>query len=135
MSTVALVTLDTDGYVRDPAKISARLMEYFFRSDYSQSDSYRGHIKSLPWIIAQFPNRIQDIKDGIESSLTKLFAAQFDAVTVTINHEMIKDLASGKETGRVDIRVSIGFTHNGKEMQVANILQILDNTFTVKEDL
>lgn len=135
MATVPLATLDTDGYLRDPAKISARLLEYFFRSDYSQTNSFRGHVKSLPWIISQNPNKIQEIKDGIESSLYNLFSAQFDAVLVTVNHEMIRDTTSGKETGRVDIRVAIGFSHNGKDMQVANILQIFDNTFVVREDI
>ena len=135
MATEALATLDTDGYVRDPAKIAARLLKYFFKSDYSQSNSYRGHVKSLPYIIAQNPNKIQAIKDGIESALYNLFSAQFDAVAITINHEMLVDASTGLETGRVDIRVSIGFTHLGKEMQVANILQIYDNTFTTREDV
>lgn len=135
MATEALATLDTDGYVRDPAKIAARLLKYFFKSDFSQTNTYRGYIKSLPWIIAQNPNKIQAIKDSIESALTSLFSSHFDAVAVVINHEMLVDSSTGLETGRVDIRVSIGFTHMGKEMQVANILQIYDNTFEVREDV
>lgn len=133
MPTEPLATLSTDGYVRDPAVISARLLNYFFRSDYSQTNAYRNGISSLPYIIAQSPNNIQDIKDGIENSLNRMFSAHFDQVSIGINHNMITDPSTGKETGRVNISVSIGFLHNGQPKQVARLISVLGQEFTVSD--
>lgn len=132
MATNPLVTLDTDGILTDPAKISSRLLYYFFKSDYEQSNTFRGMVKSLQHIIARNPNNIQNIKDDIESDLTKMFSAHFDDVKVLVSHNAIKD-ASGKETARVNINVAISFSHNGELKQVATLLEVLDKDFLVIE--
>ena len=132
MPTVSMLTLDTDGIVTDPAKISSRLLYYFFKSDYEQSNTSRGMVKSLQHIIARNPNNIQRIKDDIESDLTKMFSAHFEDVSVVINHNAIKNDA-GEETARVNIDVAIGFSHNGELKQVATLLQVLDTDYLVLE--
>lgn len=133
MSTVPLATLSTDGYVKDPARISAKLLSYFFKSDKSQSVNYRNSISSLPYIISKNPNNIQAIKDDIENGLTKMFSAHFDQVSVLPSHNMIVDPATGKETGRVNINVAISFMHNGQLKQVARLISIVDQEFTVTD--
>lgn len=133
MPTNPLLTLDTDGIVTDPAKISMRLMYYYFKSDYEQSNTFRGMVKSLQHVIARNPNKIQAIKDDIESDLTKQFSAHFDDVSVIVSHNAIQD-ADGKDTARVNIKVAIGFSHNGELKQVATLVQVLDKDFLILED-
>lgn len=132
MPTNPMVTLDTDGFLTDPAKISARLLNYFFWSDASQSNIFRGAVASLPGIISNNPNNIQAIKDGIEIALNRLFSAHFDEVNIVISHESIE--RDGKTTAQVDIRVGISFRHNGELKQVARILEIVDKTFKVRDE-
>lgn len=132
MPTVPLLTLDTDAIVTDPARIASRLLFYYFKSDYEQSNEFRGMVKSLQHVIARNPNNIQRIKDDIESDLSKLFSAHFDDVNVIINHNNIVN-DSGVETARVNINVAIGFSHNGELKQVATLLQVLDTDFLVLE--
>lgn len=132
MATNPLFTLDTDGVVTDPARIASRLLFYYFKSDYEQSNNFRGMVKSLQHVIARNPNNIQSIKDDIESDLTKLFSAHFDDVNVIISHNAIKG-PSGQDTARVNINVAISFSHNGELKQVAKLLQVLDKDFLVLE--
>ena len=133
MPTNPMVTLDTDGFLTDPAKISARLLNYFFWSDESQSNLFRGAISSLPGIISRNPNNIQVIKDGIESALNRLFSAHFDEVNIVISHESINK-TDGTPSAQVNISVGISFRHNGDLKQVARILEIVDKTFKVREE-
>ena len=132
MPTVPLLTLDSDGIVRDPARISSRLLYYYFKSDYEQSNDFRGMVKSLQHVIARNPNNVQRIKDDIESDLTKMFSAHFDDVSVLVSHNAIKN-TTNEETARVNINVAIGFSHNGELKQVATLLQVLDKDFVVLE--
>lgn len=133
MPTNPMVTLDTDGFLTDPAKIAARLLNLFFWSDESQSNLFRGAISSLPGIISRSPNNIQAIKDGIETALNRLFSAHFDEVNIVINHDIINK-ADGTPSAQVNISVGISFRHNGELKQVARILEIVDKTFKVREE-
>lgn len=128
-----MVTLDTDGFVTDAAKISARLLNYFFWSDESQSNIFRGGISSLPGIISRNPNNIQAIRDAVETALTRLFTAHFDEVNIILNHETIKK-PDGTDSAQVDLRVAISFRHNGELKQVARLLEIVDKTFKVRDE-
>ncbi len=134
MATVPLATLDTDGYVKDPARIAARLFSYYFKSDYSQSDNYRGGVKSLPYTIAKNPQNIDQITSDIQRNLEQLFSAQFDNVAVVTSYNIVQDATTGEETAKYNVSVAVTFEHNGAQKQVNRLLEIVNNEFVAKEE-
>lgn len=80
----ALPTLDTSGWITDPSEKAARLMAYFFASEFSQSNLYLGHINSLTHILANTAFDHDAMRIDIETEMAKLFEHYFDGSTISV---------------------------------------------------
>ena len=85
---VKLATLDQDGNIDSPSKITDRLMSYFFASDFSQSTALYGNIISLPALIQKNSNNPDQVVSDISSGLTSLFTPFFDSINFDVTYEI-----------------------------------------------
>jgi hypothetical protein len=75
--------LSVHGWVTNKKEIMTKLFEHFITSEYSQSNSFKGGIASLKYIIAISSGELE-LKNAIVSALTTLYSAYFKLVTINV---------------------------------------------------
>lgn len=76
-------SLTQDGFLTNKKTQMYKIWEYFLTSDYSQSTSFRGKIKSFRYILAAY--KTIDLKAELESNIKELFNAYFDTTRVSVS--------------------------------------------------
>jgi len=80
----AIPTLNVEGFIKDTDTMVIKLYEYFIVSEYSQSNTFRGNISSLKYIL-QSNTDILDIKNEIVNTLETMYGRYFDSVTAIVD--------------------------------------------------
>lgn len=119
---IAVPTLDTSGWITDPSQKAARLIAYFFSSEFSQSNLYLGHVQSLPHILASTAFNFDNMKIDIETELGKLFQNYFDGSNISV--EITKDVnSSGIESeSKFNIVLDCRLTAEGSQISLGREL-------------
>ena len=78
---VSLPTLTTDGFVNNKRLIFYKLWEYFLVNQYSQSNTYKGSIASLGYIIGSGSSPT-GVAENVEKTLKDLYLRYFDVANV-----------------------------------------------------
>lgn len=126
-----LITLDTMGYISDPSLIIDRVFRYFFVANYSQTNVHYGNIKSLPWLIARYPEDYFSLQREIKDALTSMLYGYFDNVEIdcTIAPEM-----EGLEVKQI---ITIDFTvyRGGRSWSGGKLLTLIKNRISKIEEV
>lgn len=88
---VPLLSLDSSGLIFGPEEIGNRLLAYFFASNFSQSNSSQGSVKSLPWILQHWGSNQIELRGHIKSSLESLFKNYFNEVDFDVSFKQISE--------------------------------------------
>lgn len=109
-----LPTLDTGGLIYGAPQKADKLLAYFFASNYSQSNTYYGGVKSLAALIQQHADTPLNLELAISDAVTSLFKAYFDQVQATV------DVSAYDPKDDTKLRITIGmtFTQDGKEYEL-----------------
>lgn len=118
-----VASLSSDGWIADIARKTDRLLSYFFVSQQSQSNSYRGRIASLPALIQQYGSNPLELKTNMRLTLIRLLSPYYDSVDVNVDVET----ENTQTAGRMDVTVTITLSQNGQTYQAANLLQLLNS--------
>jgi hypothetical protein len=113
-------TLSIAGFVSGVREKMDTLLSYYFVSEHSQSNTYRGRIASLPYQIQQFGNDPTNLKQVMEDSLRGMLGRYFDAVTVDIDVNTPRP----EDPNRVAIRVDIVVTQDGTTYSAGRLLNL-----------
>lgn len=116
-----LPTLSSSGWIEEIAEKADRVMTYFFVSEYSQSDSFKGNITSLPHLIQKFGNDPLTLKSEVSRKLQGLLERYFDEASVgtEITNE---DQAHSK----MDLEVSVMLRDGGEAYSLARVIKTLN---------
>ena len=80
---VMVPSLDTTGFVTDPATMGAKLFMYAFTSEEWQSNQFQGSITSIPGIVIDNINSQTETITSVRSALKKQFDKHFEIVEIS----------------------------------------------------
>lgn len=109
-----LPTLDTSGLIYGAPQKADKLLAYFFASNYSQSNTYYGGVKSLAALIQQHADIPLNLELAVNDAITGLFKAYFDRVSVTVDVSPYDP----KDDTKLRITIGVTFTQDGKEYEL-----------------
>lgn len=129
--TIKVPTLSTSGWVSEIAEKADKLLSYFFVSEASQTNLYKGSITSLPEILKKHGNDEHDLRRVAQSTLQRYFALHFESAEVTVNTRPTTEEGQYGLELEIDVTVleagkqhSLGMlvsTLNSSIMKIANI--------------
>lgn len=82
-------SLDTAGYISDPNAKAERIFATYLATNFSQSNTFKGKLKSYFATLQRGGNQIEVVCRGVEQDLTELYGKYFTTVQVNVT-------ASGK---------------------------------------
>lgn len=114
---IALPTLTMSSWVNNRNTLMTKLFEYFLASDYSQSNTFAGTIKSLKYIIHNFTTS-ENIRNELTQALSELYQPYYDNVLVDITIDEPTDSST------ISITIRITCTYMGVDYTLArNIVE------------
>jgi len=96
----ALPTLSVDGFTHNKQLILIKLFEHFLSSNYSQSDTFKGSIGSMKYLIDQHKD-IEDLRTDLVAVLEQMYSYYFNTTQVII------DIITGTTTAEDKLNIDI----------------------------
>ena len=118
-----LPTLSSSGFVSGIAEKADRLMSYYFASEASQSNLYRGEITSLPKQIQLLGNDEAALSTRIRTELERLFGNYFDGVEVNVN----TDIPNAADPNRINVTVSATLIEGGQQYSLGRLINVVNS--------
>jgi len=118
-----LPTLSSSGFVSGIAEKADRLMSYYFVSEDSQSNLYRGQITSLPKQIQLLGNDEQALTSRITKELERLLGSYFDGVEVNVTTA----IPNTQDPNRINVTVSATVAENGQQYSLAKLINVVNS--------
>jgi hypothetical protein len=97
-------------------------MAYYFSSDFSQSNTFKGYITALAKQIQQHGNDPQDLERFVTDEMQTYFGRYFDTVTVNVT----TDLPSPTDPTRLNLTTSVIVTENGQNYSLGRLIETLN---------
>jgi hypothetical protein len=123
----AIPHLSRDGWMKDPSTMVNKLFEYFIVSEYSQSNTFRGEVASLKYILEQNITG-DEIKSAISKALIIMYGRYFSDVLV--NADITDD-----STNILLLTISVDVTSNGKRYALDKNLELNNGTLANMNEL
>lgn len=101
----SLMTLSTEGVVKEPLRLIDRLLAYAITTDALQSNLYRGNLTSIQAIIQDNQGDMEGLQRNLETKLRRYFGRFFDDVEASVTIESFKEENGGKLLLRFGVRV------------------------------
>jgi hypothetical protein len=92
--------LAVTGWETNRKAIMIKLFEYFITSDYGQSNTFKGKVQSLKYLVAMYTDK-NELRTNIISSLTFMYNNYFKNTVVSAT--MVDDPATSVITYTIDI--------------------------------
>lgn len=122
MASNPLATLSRKGWLKGVAERADRQLAYYLASDASQSQLYKGSIRSLQATIQLYNTNGTRLGQAVEEDLNSLFNAIFDGVNVIVT---VTDTATDG-SNRYNIAIDVTITEAGVTYQLGETLQTIN---------
>lgn len=126
-------SLDTNGWIIDPASRLVAVFNTYYTTSYSQSVEHYGTLKSLPATIARNPRDRRLLGSNVTEDLNALFSAYFDSVDVNVTTEELK--TNGVTNGIINIIVSVSVQEGAGVYKLAKVLSVENNKIIQVSDV
>ena len=116
-----LPTMTIFGLTKDPVVLIEKIFLYFVTSDYSQSVTFYGKIKSFKWIYHKYKDDDDELKTRIKETLSEYYLLYFKDVDVSVG-------ISDGENGTREIGVDVTAVYeNDKTYYLSEIIEVAAN--------
>jgi len=122
MATIVVPTLSGSGWLTGVAERADALLSYFLVSDYTQSNTHRGGITSLPYLIQNKSRNIFSLKEDIASALSLLLRRYFDNASVSVELDN-----PDARSARYNLTLSVIITDAGKRYSLGKLIDVVNN--------
>jgi hypothetical protein len=116
-------TLSTSGFVGDIAEKCDRLMSYYFVSDASQSNLFRGKITSLPFQVQQNGHDEALLRDAIQRELDRYLTPHFDGTEI----DVATDIPNTDDPNRINVTLRVIVTEDGKQYSLGRLISVINS--------
>lgn len=124
-------TLSSDGWLNTVGEKADRLIGYFYYSDASQSNTFKGNITSFPNIIKEYGNDPTQLKSELNEKVQQYLSRYFNEVLVEINVV----IPENKADNRMDVSMSVIIKEDGKVYNLSKVLELANNKIVKIIDL
>lgn len=100
-----LPTLDEAGWENSTVQVADKLLSHFFVAEYSQTNEYRDHVSSLPYIIHSNQGNVINTANEVQTTLENYFSRYFNDVVVES-----KEVPNEQDPNVGQISIYISFT-------------------------
>ena len=125
-----MLTLDSSGYVSDPAIIADRVMGNFFVANYTQTNVHWGQIYSLPYRISKHAEDMFGLSNSIEQALEAMLSGYFDNVNVSVEIAVISE-----HNPLQNIKIVATVFKGGTTMDIGKLLTLVKNRISKIENV
>ncbi len=122
MATIVVPTLSGSGWLTGVAERADALLSYFLVSDYTQSNTHKGGIASLPYIIQRETRNIFSLKEDISGALGTLLRRYFDDATVSVSIDN-----TDSRSARYNLTLSVTISDGGKRYSLGKLIDVVNN--------
>ena len=119
-------SLSLNGWVSNPREALDLLVSYFFLTNASQSNIYRGEVSSAQEIIQRNANDTQAAASELGVALNRLLRKHYVETFISVEHRL--DDAS-KSSSVVQFILSGTVTDNGVTYQLSKLVETKDGAF------
>lgn len=116
-------TLSAKGWVNEMSIKADYLLSYYFTSQYSQSNLYRGGISSLQYHLQMWGNSPNALTNQLPEAIKNYLSGYFDMVTATVK---LVDPTS-VDDGRMTIQLSVSVTQDGVTSSLGRLVSYLNS--------
>lgn len=116
-------TLSAKGWVSEMSVKADYLLSYYFTSQYSQSNLYRGGISSLQYHLQMWGNSPSALTNQLPNAIEKYLSGFFDTVSASVK---IVDPTS-VEDSRMTIQLTVNVTQNGVSASLGRLVSYLNS--------
>jgi hypothetical protein len=124
MANNPVPTLTAKGWATDMETKADMLLSYYFTSQYSQSNLYRGGISSLQYQLQQWGNNPMSLQNYLQTAISTYLSKYFDSANVLIT---IVDPTSQQDQ-RMTVQVDARVTQNGVTASLGRLVYFLNAT-------
>jgi len=125
--TTTLPMLSGEGWLQDPTIIMTRLFSHMFLTDYSQSNTYRGNVTSLQYILSQHGQDSTELTSAVEKAVKIYYSRYFSNVDVSFR---LNETASDGAKMAFDLHISGSW--EGERYDLQRTLQADNSTGTLQ---
>ncbi len=127
MSDKLVPTLSGRGWLRSPAEKVDQILSWFYVSDYSQSELFRGNITSFAYLVQRYGSDKNQLTSRTESTLESYFKRYLPGTIVEVTAEYL-DKVIGDGPYQLNILLR-GQNADGSIWNYADKLEVLNSTF------
>lgn len=123
---IAVPTMSTRGFVKDPVGKIESLLSHFFVAEYSQTALYPGEVASLPWIIQDGAGDMQKTMDLMQQFLENYLSRYYTEAAVTV--EPLVPLDTDPRI-KFDMTISLNISEDGVRQSYTHQVTSTDGIF------
>lgn len=123
-------TLSTRGWVRSAAEKVDRIFAHYCINQHSQTNTFRGNVRSLPYTVKTFFSQPPALADAIQTELETLLKPFFDHVVVTVTFEQRED-EFGNFKPEYDYTIMLDIIHAGYKWRQFKEAWMKDSKFEI----
>lgn len=112
-------SLSGSGWIRDIVNRSTQLMDYFLVADYSQTQLYKGHVSSLPYLVQQYGDSRERLAENIRTTLSRYFRRYFEAVNVNTSTTLVEG-----GDGRYNVSIECTIEDQGQSFSFGRAIEV-----------
>lgn len=112
-----LPTLSTDGWISNTKKKIDRLLTHFWLSEYSATETYKGNIASLPWLVQTYSRNMRELENATQRTLQSYFERYFPVAKVTV---VVSETTKG--SNKYNINMNIEVTDNAGNISQGGVI-------------
>lgn len=124
--TIAVPTLSTFGWVKNPAEKIDFLLTHMFYADKFQTCLYGNNVTSVQWILEESSGNIDTAVTALRQAINNYLSRYYENVIADISYQ---DEDPEKSTSKVRMTLAIQVTENGVEHQVSRLVSLVDGRF------
>jgi hypothetical protein len=121
-----LPTLSEDSWVTDPLLTGDYLFAHFYVAEFNQSNTFSGHVSSLPYLVALNNNDLRVLCSQISSTLLTYFNRYFTNVNVSVT-----DVTPANKPSAGAISIYLDYTDsNGMTHTLSKLATVVNSKIT-----
>lgn len=112
-------TLSPEGWLKDLVSAANKLMDYFLASEHSQSDQFKGHVTSFPYLVQQSGHDPNELESNVQIQLSTFLRRTFEEVNVQVDSNNLDS-----PDGRYNLTIDVMITDKGKQYSLGRLIEI-----------
>ena len=123
---IPVPSLSGEGWINSLERKADKLFTDFYTSDFNQTSLYPGQVANMQRVIELYGNDMISLCLKMRDTLEIYLGRYYTDVRVTVDSD---DITSDNQTGKINLKVDIRVTEDGKPYSFGALIETLDSKF------